>query len=485
MSGAPRVLHVAAECHPLVKTGGLADVVGALPPALAAAGADARVLLPGYAEVLTRLAQGDELAPVGAPFGALFGAARVRLLRARLPGAEVPLYVIDAPWLYGRGGNPYLAGDGAGWRDNHLRFALLGYVAAQFGAGALDPDWQPDIVHAHDWHAALAPVYLRQHPANDVRTVFTIHNLAFQGRFPLGEAEALGIPARELTPSGLEFHGDLSFMKGALLRADAITTVSPSYAREILGVEGGEGLDGVLRDRRARLHGILNGVDVARWDPAHDTALARPYGAHDATAAKRANRRALRAEFGLSDDDRPLFALVGRLTWQKGIDLLLDAARDPRLADLQLLVLGTGEPGFEAALRALAEAAPGRIATRIAFDEALSHRVFGGADAILVPSRFEPCGLTQLYGLRYGTLPIVRRVGGLADTVVDEQAGEGGTGFVFETADATALGDTLLRAATLYRAAPRRWQAMMARGMAADVSWAAPARAYMDLYGSL
>lgn len=485
MSGAPRVLHVAAECHPLVKTGGLADVVGALPPALAAAGAEVRVLLPGYAEVLARLATNDPATPVGAPCGALFGAARVQLLRTRVPGTQVPLYVIDAPWLYGRAGNPYVAPDGGAWRDNHLRFALLGYVAAQLGAGALDPDWQPDIVHAHDWHAALAPVYLRQHPANEVRTVFTIHNLAFQGRFPLGVADALGIPANELTPSALEFHGDLSFMKGALLRADAITTVSPTYAREILGVEGGEGLDGVLRDRRARLHGILNGVDVASWDPARDAALAKTYSARDATAAKRANRRALRAEFGLPDDGRPLFALVGRLTWQKGIDLLLDAARDPALADLQLLVLGTGEPGFEAALRALAEAAPDRIATRIAFDEALSHRVFGGADAILVPSRFEPCGLTQLYGLRYGTLPIVRRVGGLADTVVDESAGETGNGFVFEAADAALFRDTLLRATALYHDAPARWQALMARGMAQDVSWRGPARAYMDLYESL
>ncbi|MBK8957520.1 MAG: glycogen synthase GlgA [Proteobacteria bacterium] len=481
----PRVLHVAAEAHPLVKTGGLADVVGALPPALAARGCDVRLLLPGYEAVLQGFAAGH-LTPVGAPLGTAFGASRIQLLRATLPGSTVCLYVIDAPWLYGRAGNPYVDGAGLPWADNHLRFGLLGHVAAQLAAGGLDASWQADIVHAHDWHAALAPVYLRQHPANAVRTVFTIHNLAFQGRFPLDVGPALGLGPAQLTPSALEFHGDLSFMKGALLAADAITTVSPSYAREILRPEGGEGLDGVLRDRASRLLGILNGVDTLLWDSSSDAALAQPYTRDTAPSAKAVNRRALRKECGLADDPRrPLVAVVGRLTYQKGLDLLLEAIADPALADMQLLVLGTGEAGLEQAFSALAAREPGRIATAIRFDEALSHRVFGGADAILVPSRFEPCGLTQLYGLRYGTVPIVRRVGGLADTVVDESTGDSGTGFVFEAPYAHALRDTLARMLAVYQQQPQRWAALMQRGMAQEVSWAGPAAVYGELYQQL
>ena len=486
MSAALRVLHVAAEAHPLIKTGGLADVVGALPAALRAAGCDARLLLPGYGEVLARLAAHTTLHQVGAPLGCAFGAARVQLLRATLPDSTVPLYLIDAPWLYERGGNPYVDAQGLPWADNHLRFGLLGHVAAQLAAGGLDPTWRAQLVHAHDWHAALAPVYLRQHPANAVRTVFTIHNLAFQGRFPLAVAAELGLRAGQLTPATLEFHGDLSFMKGALIDADAITTVSPSYAREILTIEGGEGLDGVLRDRGAALRGILNGVDTQAWDSAHDAALIQRYDSKSVTAGKAANRRALRAECGLDDDDtRPLFAVVGRLTGQKGLDLLLEAIEDPALNGVQLVVLGTGEIGLERAFAALAARAAGRIAARVLFDEALSHRVFGAADAILVPSRFEPCGLTQLYGLRYGTVPIVRGIGGLADTVIDESAGAAGTGFVFNAATALALKETLLRALTVYRQKPQRWQALMRKGMAQEVSWAGPAQAYHDLYARL
>jgi len=486
MAATPRVLHVAAEVHPLIKTGGLADVVGALPAALAASGCDVRLLLPGYGEVLTQLAPLGPLKSVGAPLGSAFGAARVRLLRATVPGSRLPLYLIDAPWLYERAGNPYVNGEGLPWADNHLRFGLLGHVAAQLAAGGLDPEWRADLVHAHDWHAALAPVYLRQHPANAVRTVFTIHNLAFQGRFALEVAAELGLRAAQLTPAALEFHGDLSFMKGALLNADAITTVSPTYAREILDADNGEGLDGVLRGRQAVLSGILNGVDTAVWNSATDPALSERYDARNAVAAKRANRRALRKEFGLAEDDsRPLLALVGRLTGQKGLDLLLEAIEDPALSGLQLLILGTGEPTLERAFTALAARDPTRIAARIAFDEALSHRVFGGADAILVPSRFEPCGLTQLYGLRYGTVPIVRRVGGLADTVIDETMGEAGTGFVFEAPYAHVLRDTLLRALEVYRDEPERWAALMHRGMAQEVSWQGPAAAYRDLYEAL
>jgi starch synthase len=486
MSALMRVLHVAAEIHPLVKTGGLADVLGALPTALMQRGCDVRVLLPGYGDVLARLAREGTLSEIGAPLGTLFGASRVRLLRASLPGDTVPLYLIDAPWLYERAGNPYVNAAGLPWADNHLRFGLLGYVAAQLAAGALDPQWRAEVVHAHDWHAALAPVYLRQHPANAVRSVFTIHNLAFQGRFPLNLADELALHPALLTPAALEFHGDLSFMKGALVHADAITTVSPTYAREILTQETGEGLEGVLRERVAALHGILNGVDTTVWDSTNDAALVTRYDSKGAVAAKLTNRRALRLECGLHDDaTRPLVAVVGRLTAQKGVDLVLEAMEHPAMDALQLLVIGTGEAGLEQAFRALAARAPGRIVAHIAFDEALSHRIFGGADMIVVPSRFEPCGLTQLYGLHYGTVPLVRRVGGLADTVVDETAGVTGNGFVFDAANATALRATLLRALGIYHNAPKRWQDLMARGMAQAVSWDLPAASYLTLYKSL
>ena len=486
MSGAMRVLQVAAEVHPLIKTGGLADVVGALPNALHHRGCDVRVLMPGYGEVLARFASEGALQEVGAPLGTLFGASRVRLLRATLPGGSVPLYLIDAPWLYERTGNPYVNEAGLPWADNHLRFGLLGHVAAQLAAGGLDPQWRADVVHAHDWHAALAPVYLRQHPANTVRTVFTIHNLAFQGRFALRLADELGLHPALLTPAALEFHGDLSFMKGALVHADAITTVSPTYAREILTSETGEGLEGVLRERVAQLHGILNGVDTAVWDSTRDAALVACYDSKQALAAKRINRRALRRECGLDDDEtRPLVAVVGRLTGQKGIDLVLEAFEHPTLDALQLLVIGTGEAGFERAFRDLAMRAPGRIAAHIRFDEALSHRIFGGADMIIVPSRFEPCGLTQLYGLRYGTVPVVRRVGGLADTVNDENTGVKGNGFVFDAANAAALRATLLRALSIYRDKPKRWFSLMTQGMTQAMSWDTPAAAYQALYKSL
>jgi starch synthase len=479
-----RVLHVAAECHPLVKTGGLADVVGALPPVLAELGTEARLLLPGLPPIVDALTGREDLCT----FGPLFGAARVTLCRGRVASHQVPVYVIDAPYLYRRRGGPYQDVDGTEWPDNLQRFALLGWVAAHLAAGELDPAWAPDIVHAHDWHAGLACAYIRSHPGQRAATVFTIHNLAFQGLFPASEFATLGLPRALMQPHGLEFHGQVSFLKAGLACADRITTVSPTYAREIATREFGCGMEGLILHRAADVSGILNGVDPAVWDPQTDVELPAHFTAR-ALAGKKKCKQALQDEMGLERRaDAPLFALVSRLTHQKGLDLVLEALPGLVAQGAQLAVLGSGDAGLEAALVAAASSHPGQVRVRIGYDEALAHRLLAGADTVLVPSRFEPCGLTQLYGLRYGTLPVVRRTGGLADTVVDGGDGETpdpqGTGFVFDAADGAALAATLQRAVHAYRQG-ERWRGLMRRAMAQDFSWHEAARRYQSLYGAL
>lgn len=479
-----RVLHVAAELFPLIKTGGLADVVGALPPALAEAGADVRVVLPGYPAIVDAVLHQQRLVEIGP----LFGAARITLRRGQLPYSHVSAYVIDAPYLYRRAGGPYQAGDGSEWGDNLQRFALLGWMAAHIAAGELDPDWAPQVLHAHDWHAAMACAYMAAHPGTTAASVFTVHNLAFQGLFAQHEFAQLGLPARFMQSHGLEYHGQLSFMKAGLKYARRITTVSPTYAHEITTHEFGYGLDGVIRGRGADVSGILNGVDGRVWDPAQDTALAARYSAAD-LSGKAHCKAALQRELGLTEDAQaPVFGVVSRLTAQKGLDLVLAAL--PALLRLggQLALQGGGDPVLEAAFRAAAFSNPGRVAVRIGYDEMLAHRLIAGADVILVPSRFEPCGLTQLYGLRYGTLPLVRRVGGLADTVVDAsgaaRADGRASGFVFDSATPAALEAALQRAAQA-RAQPDEWSRLVRTAMAQDFSWAGAAARYMALYRDL
>ncbi|MBE2244354.1 MAG: glycogen synthase GlgA [Burkholderiaceae bacterium] len=473
----PKVLHAAAEVFPLVKTGGLADVVAALPPALERAGADTRLLLPGLPAIVDALEQQRAVCEIGPAFGA----ARVTLRRGQLPSSHMPAYVIDAPYLYRRGGGPYQDASGVDWPDNLQRFALLGWVAAHLAAGELDAAWAPDVLHAHDWHAALACAYMAAHPSGACRSVFTIHNLAYQGHFALADFALLGLPASFGAPSGLEFHGQLALMKAGLQFARRVTTVSPTHAREIATPEFGFGLDGVIRDRGADVSGILNGVDGKVWNPQHDPALVVSYGA-DALAGKLQCKRALQREAGLEPRaEAPLFGLVSRLTAQKGVDLLLAALPALLGSGAQLFVLGSGDRALEAALQTAARAHPGRVAARIGYDEALAHRLIAGSDVILVPSRFEPCGLTQMYGLRYGTLPLVRRVGGLADTVVDAGDAARATGFVFDAATPEALSDAMLRTAHAFRG-PDAWQAMMRRAMAQDLSWDAAAASYLALY---
>ena len=479
-----RVLQVAAEVFPLIKTGGLADVVGALPQALMARGGDVRLLLPGLPAIADAVLHQKLVCSIGP----MFGAARISLRLGQLPYSHVPVYVIDAPYLYRRAGSPYQASDGSEWSDNLQRFALLGWVAAHIAAGELDPGWVPEVVHAHDWHAGMSCAYMAAHPPTSAASVFTVHNLAFQGLFAQADFGLLALPSRFLTSHGVEFHSQVSFMKAGLKYARRITTVSPTYAGEIATHEFGAGLDGVIRGRARDVTGILNGVDGAVWNPQTDTGLVARYAAGDLTGKVRC-KQALQTELGLKvQADAPVFGVVSRLTSQKGLDLVLAALPALLRSGAQLALQGTGEPALESAFTAAARANPQSVAVRIGYDEALAHRLIAGADSIMVPSRFEPCGLTQLYGLRYGTLPLVRRVGGLADTVRDatDEAikSDLATGFTFDAATPLALEAALLRAVEAYRQ-PQRWKQLMRRAMAQDFSWDGAARKYMELYGEL
>lgn len=478
------VLGVVSEIFPLIKTGGLADVAGALPAALAGEGVQVTTLVPGYPAVLDRL---DAAEPVH-HFADLFGGP-ARLLRGRVAGLD--LLVIDAPHLYTRPGNPYVQPDGRDWPDNAMRFAALGDVAARIGGGALAevaPAIVPDIVHAHDWQAGLALAYLHYRGGPRPGTVMTVHNLAFQGVFPAALLSALGLPPDAFSIDGVEFYGGIGFLKAGLIFADRITTVSPTYAAEIRTPEGGMGLDGLLRARASVLHGILNGIDDAVWNPSADPFIA---AAFSPTRLRRraANKAALQARIGLTPQpDALLFGVVTRLTTQKGVDLLLAELDELLRLGAQLAVLGSGERALEDGFGAAAAANPGRVACVIGYDEALAHQIQAGADAILVPSRFEPCGLTQLCALRYGALPVVARVGGLADTVIDANeaalAAGCGSGVQFAPLTREMLRTAVQRTAALWRQPPT-WQRLQRNAMHADVSWRRPAAQYAALYRTL
>lgn len=477
------MLHAASEVFPLIKTGGLADVAGALLPALADCGVDVRLIVPGFPAILN----GVENQHVVAELGSLFGAGRVRLLIGRLPGTSVLVYIVDAPWFFRRPGNPYLGPDKRDWPDNIPRFALFGWVAAQLAHGGLDDYWQPDILNAHDWHAGLALAYLRTNPVPRVKTVFTIHNLIYQGLFPLAQAAELGIPpGMTAGRHSIEYWGQGSFMKAGLVYADRLTTVSPRYAFEITTPQFGAGMEGILFERRHVLSGILNGIDLNVWNPETDDQLFSHYSIHD-LGGKAALKAALQAEMGLPvDPDVPLAVMISRLTDQKGADLLLEVLPTMRNLGIQLALIGSGDSGLERAFQQAADASPSWIGVHIGYDEPLSHRMIGGGDIILVPSRFEPCGLTQLYGLRYGTLPLVRNVGGLSDTVVEFGSGahSAGNGFVFDRANVGDFAAALGRAAALWQD-QGAWRARMVTAMGCDHGWTRAAEAYTTLYRSL
>ncbi len=475
-----KVLSVASECAPFVKTGGLADVAGALPGALAGEGVEMRTLLPGYPALAKAAKAGKPVLTIKNLHG---GAARV--VAAKADGLD--LFILDAPHLFDRSGNPYVDGGGSDWGDNHLRFGALSAVAARIGREGAE-GWKPDLVHAHDWQAGLTPTYLRLGEGKAPPSVLTIHNIAFQGVFPAVVAGDLGLPSSGFTMDGYEYFGHLSFLKAGLMHADRITTVSPTYARELTSPEFGLGLEGVIGARRSFMRGIVNGVDLDVWNPETDPALAARYSARS-IARRAANRRELDERFGLEPaPDKPLFCVVSRLTRQKGLDLLLEAMPRVLWRGARFAILGSGEPGLEAGFRDAARANPGRVGAVIGYDEALSHLMQGGADSIVIPSRFEPCGLTQLYGLRYGCLPLVARTGGLADTVIDanEAAVTAGvaTGFQFAPVTADALGDALDRACDAYYD-PKIWRPMMRQAMRSEVGWARSAAAYRALYDEI
>lgn len=476
------VLSVVSEIFPFVKTGGLADVAGSLPVFLKPEGIAITSLVPGYPAVLSKIADAEVIHH----FPDLFGGP-ARLLCAETRGLD--LLVIDAPHLYERGGTPYLTPEGENWPDNAIRFGALSAVGAALGLGQV-PAYRPDIVHAHDWQAGLTPAYLHYRDTQDQRaaTIMTIHNLAFQGQYGPESVPLLGLPTESMGVGGVEYYGGIGFLKAGLQFADRITTVSPKYAEEICTIQGGMGLGGLLRDRIGDLQGILNGIDESVWDPSEDNLIAAKFDRLH-IKPRRINKLSLQRRVGLREDTEVLLmGVISRLTWQKGIDMLLEALPLILGTGAQVVIIGQGERAMERAVRDAVTAYPARVGCLIGYDEELGHLMQAGADALLLPSRFEPCGLTQLYALRYGCVPVVARVGGLSDTVIDanEMArAEGlGTGIQFHPPTVEMLESAALRVAALWRK-PALWRRIQRNGMRTDVSWRRSARLYAELYRKL
>lgn len=482
-----RVLHVCAEVFPILKTGGLADAAAALPLALSKIGCDVRLLVPGFPAFHAGLQ--DKKKVITLP--ARFGAHDLHLYIGRMPDSALNVYFIDAPGLYDREGNPYADSVYGDYGDNYRRFALLGWMAARLAEG-VDAAWSPEIVHAHDWHAGLTPAYIKaaeQAENTDLAgTVFTAHNLAYQGNFPADIFDELDLPAHYFQMDGLEFYQQVSFMKAGLVYADKVATVSPTYAKEIQRPEQSHGFDGVLQQRQTDLSGILNGVDDAVWNPSTDDFVPANYSAEQ-MSGKAACKAALQAELGFEVNAQiPLMCVISRLASQKGLDLILAALPEILEMGVQMAILGNGDPQLEEAYRHAAFASPEQVAVHIGFDETRSHQFLAGADVILMPSRYEPCGLTQLYGMRYGTIPIVHRVGGLADTVDDcvcvEQQWQSGTGFCFDHFDPAAFVYALQRCVAVFKNA-MSWQKLQQQAMAQRYSWVAAAEKYLAIYESI
>lgn len=480
-----RILFVTSEAFPLIKTGGLADVSGALPAALTRLGEDVRILIPGYRQVFEKLRNQRVLME----FDWLPVIGKATLMLGEMPDSGVTVMVIACPRLYERDGGPYLDPKGREWLDNPLRFGILSRVAALLSS-TLSPlqDWLPEIVHFNDWQGGLTPAFMHYSGNLCAKSVLGIHNLAFQGNCAEEWVARLGLPPQAYHINGLEYYGQLSFLKAGVYYADSITTVSPTYASEIQTEEYGFGMQGLLANRSKDIRGILNGIDLEEWNPATDPHLPHHYDSAGLDG-KPLNKQALQQSLGLKiDPAAPLLGVVSRLTHQKGLDLLLECAPQLVAEGCQIALLGGGEPALEHGFWQLAAAYPEQVSVNVGYNEPLSHQIMSGADLFIMPSRFEPCGLNQMYGLRYGTPPLVRRTGGLADSVCDttpESLADGtATGFVFERAETPELLDCIRRALACYRT-PADWQVVQRNGMARDLGWERSAREYIEIYRAL
>lgn len=480
-----RILFVSSEAHPLIKTGGLADVSGSLPAALRNLGSDVRLLIPGYQPVLEKL---RNLHPVTTLHHLpLIGS--VNILMGEMPDTGLPVLAIQSPGLFQRAGGPYIDARGHDWEDNPLRFGILSRIAAILSCSESPlSDWIPDIVHCNDWQSGLTPAYLRHMHTYTAKSVFGIHNLAFQGNYPAEWTERLGLPPESFQMHGLEYYGQLSFLKAGIFYSDTLTTVSPTYAKEIQTPQFGFGLQGLLSDRSHEIHGILNGIDTDEWNPAIDPYLASNYD-DGRLADKNTVKLVLQSRLGLHEDiATPLLGVVSRLTYQKGLDTFLAIAEPLLQQGCQIALLGSGESGLENGFLDLAHRYPQQTSVNIGYNEPLSHQIMAGADIFIMPSRFEPCGLNQMYGLRYGTPPIVTRTGGLADSVQDANANSlsdgTATGFVIDTADPNQLWSAVERALIYYRD-PKIWHEIQRNGMKLDLGWNHSAQAYINVYNSL
>ncbi len=475
-----KILFVTSEAHPLIKTGGLADVCGSLPKAIADLNQDIKLIIPNYQAL-------KKTEDVRFLFSLRVDNRNINILETKLPDSHVVVWLVDYPTYYNIPGNPYVDELGEPWANNAARFALFCRVVVEVAMDRAYQDWKPDVVHCNDWQCGLVPALLsleNDRPA----TVFTIHNMAYQGLFPVSDVAILNIPGQLWHPEGLEFHNNLSFIKGGLVYSDYVTTVSPTYALEIQTSEYGYGLEGLLEYRKDSLGGVINGIDLDQWDPETDASL--PYNFSEISLdQKRLNKTALQTKFLLPvKDNVPLFGLIGRLVEQKGIDLILECLPEMMEMEVQFVLLGSGDKVFEKKLQAIALQYPNKMSINIGYDEGLSHLIEAGADVFLMPSRFEPCGLNQMYSQRYGTIPIVRKTGGLADTVTDTLPetllNNSASGIVFNEASAGSLLEAIKRALILY-STPEYWKKMQVSGMKKDFSWQKSAEKYLSIYDSL
>lgn len=477
-----KILFATSEVYPLIKTGGLADVAASLPRALLKLGQDVKILLPAYSSVLEKAKTTGvkEVAQIEVD------GYSISLKQTRLPGTKVIVWLVDIPEFFEREGNPYCGPDGNDWIDNHKRFYVFAKVAELIALNQVNLDWQPTIVHCNDWQTGLIPALLSLHPSRPA-TVYTIHNLAYRGLFSHQAFAELYLPTVFWHHERLEFYGQMSFMKGGLAFADFITTVSPSYAQEIQRPEFGCGLDGLIRYRKDSLAGILNGIDTDEWNPGTDPHLSCNYNRRT-LGSKIKNKLALQEELGLTvDAEIPLFGFVGRLVDQKGVDLILEQMNQFLALKCQLVVLGSGFPHYEKALKSIAEQHPSKVAVTLGYNESFAHRIEASSDIFLMPSIFEPCGLNQLYSLRYGTLPVVHAVGGLRDTVCEqtlEDEAADANGFVFSGATAEELFAAVQRAISLFQKKDQ-WKKLQLNAMSKDFSWDASAKEYLAIYNQI